>query len=171
MESWTVRYFEENKDYCLEKLKDRKFWEQVRLFALALNSSFLLCFLSFHIHLQVPLLNHITECEPYNNKLIRFKGMIQDILNPIYYIEQFHVVNTKTSVTSVRSGKYRDRIDLSVSTNFDIYYWFVRLFYETRSFICRMMKKFCRIPTTKSIKRSISCVVFKYQDSIRGPKK
>ncbi|KAK7586137.1 hypothetical protein V9T40_004013 [Parthenolecanium corni] len=89
MESWTVRYFEENKDYCLEKLKDRKFWE------------------------QVPLLNHITECEPYNNKLIRFKGMIQDILNPIYYIEQFHVVNTKTSVTSVRSGKYRDRIDLS----------------------------------------------------------
>lgn len=67
---------------------------------------------------QVPLLNYLTECEAYNNKLVRFKGMIQDIMNPVYYIEQFHVVNTKTNVTSVKSGKYRDRMELGVCNSY-----------------------------------------------------
>ncbi len=41
--------------------------------------------------------------------------MIQDILNPVYYIETFHILNMKTNVTSLRSGKYRNVVDLEVN--------------------------------------------------------
>lgn len=68
--------------------------------------------------LQIPLLNNITDYALYNNKLVRFRGMIQDILNPVYYMERFKIRDLNTDVISYRSGKYCDSIDIKVDNYF-----------------------------------------------------
>lgn len=69
----------------------------------------------FFLHsFQIPSLNDVSDYTVYNKKLIRFRGMIQDILNPIYYVEKFEILNMKTNQKFFRSGKYRDSVDLNV---------------------------------------------------------
>ncbi|XKL60298.1 hypothetical protein PGB90_001314 [Kerria lacca] len=88
MESWTLPYYEENTEHCQQLLKDRKILE------------------------QIPLLNELRECNAYNNKMVRFKGMIQNILDPVYYIEKLEIFNKEKNTILLRSGKYRDTIHL-----------------------------------------------------------
>lgn len=64
---------------------------------------------------QIPLLNELRECNAYNNKMVRFKGMIQNILDPVYYIEKLEIFNKEKNTILLRSGKYRDTIHLEVS--------------------------------------------------------
>nr|CAI5848253.1 unnamed protein product [Callosobruchus analis] len=59
---------------------------------------------------KIPLIN---VCEPNNLKtqcLVRFKGMIQDMLSPEYYLEKYEVVNEATGDKSVGCSKYCDHI-------------------------------------------------------------
>jgi len=49
--------------------------------------------------------NNITD-----GQLVRFRGMVQDMFDPEYYMEQYQVRNLKDGVVSVRSGRYRDLV-------------------------------------------------------------
>lgn len=62
----------------------------------------------------MPLLN---ANEPHNLKnlyLVRFRGMIQDMHEPEYYLEKFEVRNEDTQETSIRIGKYIDHTQSKV---------------------------------------------------------
>lgn len=51
--------------------------------------------------------------------LVRFKGMIQDMLNPEYYSKTFSVSNSATNETRVFQGKFHCSINNLVC----IYYY------------------------------------------------
>lgn len=57
---------------------------------------------------KIPLLNVQNPQDLQVNKLVRFKGMIQDMFNPEYYYETYEVVNKETKEKHVLPGKYRD---------------------------------------------------------------
>lgn len=40
--------------------------------------------------------------------LVRFKGMVQDMLNPEYYSKTFSIFNSVTNETKVCQGKYQN---------------------------------------------------------------
>lgn len=42
--------------------------------------------------------------------LVRFKGMVQDILNPEYYSKTFTIFNSVTNETKICQGKYHNSI-------------------------------------------------------------
>lgn len=65
--------------------------------------------------------------------LVRFKGMIQDMLNPEYYSKTFSIFNSVTNETKICHGKYHNsiinqvRIIILIKTfhlliNFNVFY-------------------------------------------------
>ncbi|KAK5639606.1 hypothetical protein RI129_012098 [Pyrocoelia pectoralis] len=56
----------------------------------------------------VPLLNITDSRNLPNNRLVKFRGMIQDILNPEYYYEECKVYNTITKETVTKTMKFCD---------------------------------------------------------------
>ena len=63
-----------------------------------------------NIYDKIPLLN---VNELYNLKdstLVRFRGMIQDMHSPEYYLEKFEIINKKTNEKFFRNGKYCDSV-------------------------------------------------------------
>lgn len=66
------------------------------------------------VSVQITLLSEISDLKAYKRKLVRFRGMIQDILNPTYYLEKCKVYNSATNTYKMRSGKYRDYIECEV---------------------------------------------------------
>ncbi|XP_050528406.1 mini-chromosome maintenance complex-binding protein [Daktulosphaira vitifoliae] len=79
MINWTSDYYNENKSDCQKILKTPENWEKVPL-------------LFDH---QMP-----------KGSLVRFKGMIQDMLNPEYYSKTFSISNSMTNETRVFQGKF-----------------------------------------------------------------
>lgn len=60
---------------------------------------------------KVPYLNYTALHELKDFSLVRFRGMIQDMLDPEIYLEKYEVIsNDGKRIT--RSGKYRDCLDL-----------------------------------------------------------
>lgn len=57
---------------------------------------------------QIPLINSNASHNLADNKLVRFRGMIQDMHNPEFYFEQFEVYNTVTNEIKSKTGKFRD---------------------------------------------------------------
>lgn len=57
---------------------------------------------------KIPLLNANELHHLKNATLVRFRGMIQDMQSPEYYLEKFEIVNLKTNENSIRNGKYFD---------------------------------------------------------------
>ncbi|KAF7273594.1 hypothetical protein GWI33_013702 [Rhynchophorus ferrugineus] len=57
---------------------------------------------------KVPLINSNAVHNFKDGSLVRFRGMIQDMHGPEYYVSQFHVTNEQTQDKIVKSGKYRD---------------------------------------------------------------
>lgn len=49
-----------------------------------------------------------------NNTLVRFRGMVQDMYNPEYYYEKYHVIHDVSKETETRYGKYQDVAALRV---------------------------------------------------------
>lgn len=70
---------------------------------------------------KIPLLNVQNPQDLQVNKLVRFKGMIQDMFNPEYYYETYEVVNKETKEKHVLPGKYRDTAVCDVSNIIFIY--------------------------------------------------
>ncbi|CAK1586470.1 unnamed protein product [Parnassius mnemosyne] len=57
---------------------------------------------------QIPLLNTNASHKFSDGKLVRFRGMVQDMHNPEFYFEKFEVFNTTTNEVKIKSGKYCD---------------------------------------------------------------
>lgn len=57
---------------------------------------------------QIPLLNSAPICNFKDKQLVRFQGMIQDMYDPEYYLEQYEVKNTTTGESDIRCGLYID---------------------------------------------------------------
>ncbi|XP_046687305.1 mini-chromosome maintenance complex-binding protein-like [Homalodisca vitripennis] len=60
--------------------------------------------------LQVPLINTTPHHLLKDGQLVRFRGMIQDMYNPVYYLATYEVLDTTTNQKIVRSGKYKDSL-------------------------------------------------------------
>ncbi|XP_013134505.1 PREDICTED: mini-chromosome maintenance complex-binding protein [Papilio polytes] len=57
---------------------------------------------------QIPLLNSNASHNFSDGRLVRFRGMVQDMHNPEFYFEKFEVYNASTNEVKVKSGKYCD---------------------------------------------------------------
>lgn len=57
---------------------------------------------------EIPLLDNVPNHEIVDGMLLRFRGMVQDMPNPVYYYDEYSVQNTVTGQVTNRSGKYRD---------------------------------------------------------------
>lgn len=81
---WTPEYFIANKSNCnaiLENLDALK---------------------------EIPLLNNAPVHTFRDGQLVRFKGMIQDMHNPEYYLQVYEVKNTQTETYQIKCGMYTD---------------------------------------------------------------
>lgn len=83
--TWTIEYVLENKKACQDHLEK---------FASCAN---------------IPLLNNIANYAVPNSSLVRFRGMIQDMLDPEFYLEKYAVSGPADSVR-LQDGRYRDMI-------------------------------------------------------------
>ncbi|XP_046680106.1 mini-chromosome maintenance complex-binding protein-like [Homalodisca vitripennis] len=86
MESWTSSYWQENSKVCMDEFKKDDSWE------------------------KVPLINTTPHHLLKDGQLVRFRGMIQDMYNPVYYLATYEVLDTTTNQKIVRSGKYKDSL-------------------------------------------------------------
>lgn len=74
----------ENESHYLKQLEDSRVWN------------------------DVPLLN-VNELHNFkDSNLVRFRGMIQDMHSPEFYLEKFEVVGEDTGLKTLRNGKYCD---------------------------------------------------------------
>lgn len=112
---WTPTYFIENTALCTNALKDEKLLQQVRFILL---SAFPNECLGSHGHFafQIPSLNSTSDIAVHDTKLVRYRGMIQDILNPVYYPEKLKIRNVENDSIYYRDGKYCD-VYLDVKEN------------------------------------------------------
>lgn len=90
----------ENETFFLQQLEDEKTWN------------------------AIPLLNVNELHNLKDSTLVRFRGMIQDMHSPEYYLEQFEVISDKTEEKTYRNGKYCDAMitkeDESVNMDSDM---------------------------------------------------
>lgn len=62
---------------------------------------------------QIPLLNYVPLHAVADNSLVRFRGMIQDMLDPEIYLEKYALNrddNNGTHSSRIYNGKYRDTL-------------------------------------------------------------
>ncbi|KAK4877050.1 hypothetical protein RN001_009556 [Aquatica leii] len=57
---------------------------------------------------SIPFLNYNEVQNLQDRKLVKFRGMVQDMFNPEYFYEQYEVVDQTTKVKSLRNGKFSD---------------------------------------------------------------
>lgn len=82
--NWTPEYFVANQSECQRVLEDPG------------------------VLTEIPLLNNVQSHEIKDKELVRFRGMIQDMYNPEYYLKEYEVKNTDTGNIDVRCGMYMD---------------------------------------------------------------
>lgn len=82
--SWTIEHMLQNRAVC------REYLEKPDNYA------------------KIPFLNNISNSEIPNASLVRFRGMIQDMLDPEFYLEKYTV--SSGSGSRVQDGRYRDTI-------------------------------------------------------------
>ena len=63
---------------------------------------------------DIPSLNSTPLDYFKDGQLVRFRGMIQDMYNPEYFLSNYEVINTRTGESSIRSGMYVDSALCSV---------------------------------------------------------
>ena len=56
----------------------------------------------------IPCINYLPLQSFGDGTLIRYRGMIQDMLNPEFYAPTYSILNTQDNKTYQRSGKFRD---------------------------------------------------------------
>lgn len=62
---------------------------------------------------KIPLLNAVPSYELCDHQLVRFRGMIQHMFNPEFYLGQYEVEHNVSKAKETRSGRYRDVIQCS----------------------------------------------------------
>lgn len=64
---------------------------------------------------RIPMLNNIDNLNVlHDGQLVRFRGLVQDMLDPQIYLESYEVVMVDGS-KQIKCGKYRDQVNLDVS--------------------------------------------------------
>ncbi|XP_012058308.1 PREDICTED: mini-chromosome maintenance complex-binding protein [Atta cephalotes] len=81
---WTPEYYVSNQSNCQKILE------------------------SENILTKIPLLNNTQLHDIKDKELVRFRGMIQDMYDPEYYLKQYEVKNTNTGENNIRCGMYMD---------------------------------------------------------------
>ncbi|XP_071442064.1 mini-chromosome maintenance complex-binding protein [Hetaerina americana] len=94
--SWSPRDWESKRAECAQLLKDHLLWE------------------------KIPLVNNTPLHNLADKQLVRFRGMVQDMFNPEFYLSTYEVLNKETGDKRVESGKYRDTT--SMKPNEEIFY-------------------------------------------------
>lgn len=63
---------------------------------------------------QIPLLNYVPLHTLQDNSLVRFRGMVQDMMDPEIYLEKYLVKNSADddnfAQNRLQNGKYRDTL-------------------------------------------------------------
>ncbi|KAG4068450.1 hypothetical protein HA402_004790 [Bradysia odoriphaga] len=67
---------------------------------------------------NIPLINHVNIQNLKDNSLVRFRGMVQDMLDPEFYLEKY-AVGSGDSVR-LQNGRYRDAFLLNANENVDM---------------------------------------------------
>lgn len=63
---------------------------------------------------QIPLISNMDNFDKLKEmQLVRFRGLIQDMMDPEIYLQTFQTTNTENNLCT-RNGKYRDNIKLEV---------------------------------------------------------
>lgn len=81
---WSIEYFVENSEECKKQLEKHE------------------------IRSTIPMLNHIPNFAVPNSSLVRFRGMIQDMLDPEFYLEKYTVKSSSSN--RIQDGRFRDTI-------------------------------------------------------------
>jgi len=63
---------------------------------------------------SLPSLNLTPNHELTDGQLVRFRGMVQDMLNPEIYMAEYETKNLSTGIKTVKCGRYRDVLDESI---------------------------------------------------------
>ena len=81
--TWTIEYFLANQEECLHKLKQE---ETLKL---------------------IPNLNYSNPEHFANKQLVKFRGIIQDQLEPEFYLDKYKV-KTADDTIRIQDGKFQD---------------------------------------------------------------
>ncbi|XP_063238088.1 mini-chromosome maintenance complex-binding protein [Bacillus rossius redtenbacheri] len=92
--SWSIAFWEANTEECRQHLKSDDAWE------------------------SIPLLCQVPSDELVDGQLMRFRGMIQDMYDPEFYLSQYEVVSKADGCSSVRSGKFKETIAWEANEEF-----------------------------------------------------
>lgn len=69
---------------------------------------------------KLPMLNNVADLSSLKDgQLVRFRGIVQDMLDPEIYLEKFQIKHSDESA-SIKCGKYRDGTNLAVITKFQL---------------------------------------------------
>ncbi len=85
--SWTAQYFIENKEKCLEVIKQQEHFQ------------------------KIPSLNQVKAENLKNGQMVRFRGFIQDALEPEYFLETYEVLS-EGGIVRVEKGLYQVNVGL-----------------------------------------------------------
>ncbi|KAL1460844.1 hypothetical protein WDU94_012786 [Cyamophila willieti] len=86
MDSWTPKYWQEHEQECEQILKDVNSWS------------------------QVPDLHSIPSSELKDGMLVKYRGMIQDMMNPVFYFDRYEVLDRSTQSKSIHSGRFKESL-------------------------------------------------------------
>nr|CAD7432938.1 unnamed protein product [Timema monikensis] len=84
MSGWTIAHWEANTSECKRQLECPRSWK------------------------SIPCVNWSPLFELMDGQLVRFHGMIQDMFDPEYYLDQYEVKDSTNGCSRLCSGKYRD---------------------------------------------------------------
>ncbi|XP_022205941.2 mini-chromosome maintenance complex-binding protein [Nilaparvata lugens] len=60
---------------------------------------------------KIPVVNYTPNNLLFHDQLVIYRGMVQDMLNPVLYLSQYEVKNIDTGESSVRQGQFTDALD------------------------------------------------------------
>uniref|UniRef100_A0A8D8YNC6 Mini-chromosome maintenance complex-binding protein n=1 Tax=Cacopsylla melanoneura TaxID=428564 RepID=A0A8D8YNC6_9HEMI len=86
MDSWTPKYWQEHEQECEQILKDVNSWD------------------------QVPELHSIPSSELKDGMFVKYRGMIQDMMNPVFYFDKYEVLDRSTQSKSIHSGRFKESL-------------------------------------------------------------
>ena len=89
---WSIEYFLSHQSECLEELKKE---QSVKL---------------------IPFLNYLSPDKLKNGTFLRFRGIIQDQLEPEFFLDQYQVKASDGSIR-IQDGRFQDSFVLKTGEN------------------------------------------------------
>lgn len=86
LKNLTRKYWQEHETECREMLKSETVWD------------------------SIPNLSLLPNTELKDGIFVKYEGMIQDMLNPVFYLDKYEIVNRNTKTTRIECGRYTDSL-------------------------------------------------------------